>query len=74
MQSFVSTGRNPAGKNDQLLGVIAHNTHYYVSFKCTNGAGLTTTYEDNTGGRRRRRGVRVKFGDGVWGEGLRMGW
>ncbi|KAL8577054.1 hypothetical protein ACOMHN_049914 [Nucella lapillus] len=49
IQGYVSTGRNPSGKNDQLLGVISHNTRYYVSYKCTNGAGLTSGYEDQTG-------------------------
>ena len=40
-------------KNDQLYGVITHNVRYYASYKCVNGGGLVTTFEDPTGGKHR---------------------
>lgn len=49
IQSFTSTGINPSGINSSLEGIIVHNQRYYVSVRCTNAAGLTTTYEDHVG-------------------------
>ena len=49
IQDYTSTGLNPGGKNDQLFGIITHNVRYYVSYKCVNGGGLVTTFEEQTG-------------------------
>ena len=51
IQNYTSTGLYPTGKNDQLYGVITHNVRYYASYKCVNGGGLVTTFEDPTGGK-----------------------
>ena len=53
IQNYTSTGLYPTGKNDQLYGVITHNVRYYASYKCVNGGGLVTTFEDPTGGKHR---------------------
>ncbi|XP_060596420.1 uncharacterized protein LOC132750448 [Ruditapes philippinarum] len=49
LQPFTSTGIYSTGINDTLEGLLEHNTTYYVSIKCTNMAGLTTSWNDSKG-------------------------
>ncbi|XP_048258717.1 uncharacterized protein LOC124137708 isoform X1 [Haliotis rufescens] len=49
LQTFVTTGENPGSMNSGLEGLLEHNTTYYVTVRCSNGAGLATTYADPRG-------------------------
>ncbi|XP_048258679.1 uncharacterized protein LOC124137747 [Haliotis rufescens] len=49
LQTFVSAGENPTSTNSGLVGLLEHNTTYYVTVRCTNGGGLVTTYADPRG-------------------------
>ncbi|KAK6192291.1 hypothetical protein SNE40_003784 [Patella caerulea] len=49
IQSFISTGENPSGTNDRLVGVLEDNSTYYVTVKCFNGAGLESVFTDMKG-------------------------
>ncbi|XP_041378093.1 uncharacterized protein LOC121390363 [Gigantopelta aegis] len=46
IQNYTSTGEKATGTNSDLEGVLKDKQTYYISIKCTNGAGMTTTYED----------------------------
>ncbi|XP_048250418.1 uncharacterized protein LOC124151537 [Haliotis rufescens] len=49
LQTFRSTGENPGGVNSGFAGILRHNITYYVTVRCTNGGGLTTTHRDKKG-------------------------
>ncbi|KAK3104702.1 hypothetical protein FSP39_008103 [Pinctada imbricata] len=49
IQNYTSVGQNIVGVNSRLEGVLEHNTTYFVSVVCTNGAGLTAQYMDQQG-------------------------
>ncbi|XP_033763071.1 uncharacterized protein LOC117344449 isoform X3 [Pecten maximus] len=49
LQDWESVGVNPTGINATFEGLLEHNTTYYVSVKCTSGAGDVVTYNDTKG-------------------------
>ncbi|XP_067658325.1 uncharacterized protein [Haliotis asinina] len=49
LQTFTSTGEYPGGENAGFAGILRHNITYYVTVRCTNGGGLSTTYKDKKG-------------------------
>ncbi|KAL5006496.1 hypothetical protein ScPMuIL_015302 [Solemya velum] len=49
LQGFMSTGIFSTGTNDSFLGILEHNTTYFVSIVCLNGAGLSSRYNDTQG-------------------------
>ena len=42
IQPFVNIGTNAFAVNDSLEGLLSDGGTYYVTLRCTNGAGLTT--------------------------------
>ncbi|XP_071798137.1 uncharacterized protein [Asterias amurensis] len=47
LQDFVNVGLNQIAYNSSLEGQLQHNTTYYVTVKCINGAGLETVVESD---------------------------
>ena len=47
LQDFVNVGLNQTAYNSSLEGQLQHNTSYYVTVKCINGAGLETVVESD---------------------------
>ncbi|XP_033637389.1 uncharacterized protein LOC117298318 isoform X2 [Asterias rubens] len=47
LQDFVNVGLNQTAYNSNLEGQLQHNTSYYVTVKCINGAGLETVVESD---------------------------
>ncbi|XP_038062441.1 uncharacterized protein LOC119732930 [Patiria miniata] len=45
LQDFVNVGLNQTATNSGLMGLLHHNTTYYVTLKAINGAGLETIVE-----------------------------
>ncbi|XP_022105060.1 uncharacterized protein LOC110986994 [Acanthaster planci] len=45
LQDFVNVGLNQTATNSDLMGLLHHNTTYYVTLKAVNGAGLETIVE-----------------------------
>ena len=43
VQPFISVGTELETANNDLLGILKHNTTYYVTVVATNGAGLNTS-------------------------------
>ena len=41
IQPFINIGTNVFASNDSLTGLLLDGHTYYVTLKCTNGAGLT---------------------------------
>ncbi len=47
LQDFVNVGSDQTASNSNLEGQLQHNTTYYVTVKCINGAGLETVVESD---------------------------
>ncbi|XP_033637723.1 uncharacterized protein LOC117298529 [Asterias rubens] len=47
LQDFVNVGLTQTASNSNLEGQLQHNTTYYVTVKCINGAGLETVVESD---------------------------
>ncbi|RUS82965.1 hypothetical protein EGW08_009250, partial [Elysia chlorotica] len=49
VQNYTSVGTLTEATNANLTGLLDDGATYYVSMRCTNGAGLTSSHQDSTG-------------------------